>query len=53
MSIDFIRLLLESQGCEILIVITNRLSKGVILEAYKNTEIEYIIVELQYKDKVM
>lgn len=41
-SVDFIGPLPKSQNCEMLMVITDRLSKGVILEACPNTETETI-----------
>ena len=41
-SIDFIGPLPRSGNCEMLMVITDRLSKGVILKAYENVGAEYI-----------
>ena len=41
-SIDFTGPLPSSNGCEMLMVITDRLGKGVILEACPNTETETI-----------
>ena len=42
-SINFIGPLPTSKKCKILMVITDRLSKGVILEGCENTETEHIV----------
>ena len=42
-SIDFIVVLLESEGCLNIIVITNRLSKDVSLAALLNLEVEMVV----------
>ena len=41
-SIDFITDLLESKGCQNIIVVTDRLSKGVIIDGLENIEAETV-----------